>query len=258
MSALLVASRTDQGESSGWGPIGRLEFADGVYRFFYTKGARTLKGFRPFHGMEDLAQVYESDDIFPVFKNRLLPPSRTEYDAYLRWSGFDPDNPPDPISVLGVTEGIRTTDSIEVFPCPVPDSFGCYVSKFFLHGLRWMPQAAKAQISGLKEGAPLYLMADICNKIDPYAVALRTGDPDRFLVGYVPRYLARDVWNLIGNCHPDFISITVQRLNKDAPMQQRLLCRMNACWPEGFEPCSDEAFQPIPQHVPIRCEALAT
>ena len=42
---------------------------------------------------------------------------------------------PTPIVVLGVTEGIRQTDAIEVFPCPVPDAEGCYFNKFFLHGI---------------------------------------------------------------------------------------------------------------------------
>lgn len=97
MNALLVASRAGGPDNGTWGPIGRLEHADGVYRFVYTKGAETLPGFRPFHGMDDLNRIYESDDLFPVFKNRLLPKSRPEYDAYLRWSGFDPDNPPDPM-----------------------------------------------------------------------------------------------------------------------------------------------------------------
>ena len=254
MNALLVASRTGGPDKGGWGPVGRLEYADGGYRFFYTKGAKSLEGFRPFHGMDDLTTIFESDDLFPIFKNRLLPESRPEYEAYLRWSGFDADNPPDPISILGVTEGIRQTDSIELFPCPVPDLDGCYINKFFLHGLRWMPEAAKARISELKEGDQLFLMGDFCNVVDPGAVALRTGEDDRFLIGYVPRYLANDVWKLIGQCEPDFIQVFVHRINRDAPMQQRLLCRMHACWPEGFEPCDDESFAPIPEGASARCE----
>jgi hypothetical protein len=253
MNALLVASRTGDSGNGEWGPVGRLEHAGGIYRFVYTKGARTLAGFRPFSGMEDLQRVYESDDLFPIFKNRLLPKSRPEYDAYLKWSGFDPDHPPDPISILGVTEGIRQTDSIELFPCPVPDGEGCYINKFFLHGLRWMPEAAKRRVSELEAGDQLLPMPDFCNAADPYAVALRTDGEDRFLIGYVPRYLARDVWKLIGECSPDFIQIFVHRVNPHAPLQQRLLCRMHACWPDGFEPCSDEAFEPIPEGVEARC-----
>lgn len=256
MNALLVASRTGGPDKGAWGPVGRLEHDNGVYRFVYTKGARTLEGFRPFHGMEDLNRIYESDDLFPIFKNRLLPESRSEYEAYLRWSGFDPNEPPDPISILGVTEGIRQTDSIELFPCPLPDVQGCYLNKFFLHGLRWMPEAARQRINVLKEKDELFLMVDLCNPADPHAVAVRTGDENRFMVGYVPRYLARDVWTLFSQCRPEYIKVFVHRVNLDAPLQQRLLCRMHACWPAGFEPCSDEDFQPIPAGMKARCEPV--
>jgi hypothetical protein len=61
------------------------------------------------------------------------------------------------------------------------------------------------------------------------------------LIGHVPRYLAFD----IGSCEPDFIEVTVERVNPDAPLQHRLLCRMNACWPEGFRPCSGEDYLPL-------------
>lgn len=257
MNALLVASRTGGPDKGGWGPVGRLDYTDGVYRFVYTKGARTLEGFRPFHGMEDLTQIYQSDDLFPVFKNRLMPASRPEYHSYLRWSGFDssfdPNDPLAPISILGVTEGIRQTDSIEVFPCPVPDSNCCYVNKFFVHGLRYLPAASHERLSRLEPEEPLAMMADFFNDSDPYAVALRTSVGDRMLVGYVPRYLAYDIWKLYEGCHPDFMAVVVEQVNADAPLQQRLLCRMNSCWPEGFQPCSTEEFHPIPEGVAARC-----
>jgi len=255
MNALLVASRSGDPSQGGWSPIGRLEFDNGTYRFVYTKGARTAAGFTPFSGMERLEEIYESNELFPVFANRMLPKSRPEYEAYLQWSGFDPANPPDPISVLGVTEGIRRTDMIELFPCPVPDEQGCYLNKFFLHGLRYMPEVAKARVLTLQQDEPLYPMPDPWNPADRNAVALRTVAGDRLMLGYVPRYLAHDVWKLFQGCDLEFINVFVHRVNRDAPLQQRLLCRMHACWPEGFEPCSGEEFQPIPKGLPAHCPA---
>jgi len=254
MNALLVASRSGDPDKGGWSPVGRLDYDNGTYRFVYTKGAKTATDFTPFNGMEDLSAIYESSELFPIFANRLMPKSRPEYEAYLRWSGFDASTPPDPIAILGVTEGIRQTDQIEVFPCPVPDSTGCYLNKFFLHGLRYMPDAAKARISSLKQGESLVPMLDLWNPTDSHAVALRTAEGDRFMVGYVPRYLAQDFWKLFQGCGLESVQIFVHRVNLDAPLQQRLLCRMHACWPENFLPCSDEAFQPIPEGVPVRCE----
>lgn len=255
MNALLVASRSADLTNGGWSPIGRLEFDHGVYRFLYTKGARTATGFTPFSGMEDLEEIYESNELFPVFANRLLPKSRPEYEAYLRWSGFDPANPPDPIAVLGVTEGIRRTDMIELFPCPVPDEKGCFLNKFFLRGLRHMPEVATARVLALTPDEPLYPMLDLCNPVDQNAVSLRTAEGERLMLGYVPRYLARDVWKLFQGCQPHYIKVFAHRVNRDAPSQQKLLCRMHACWPEGFQPCSGEEFQPIPNSLVPNCVA---
>jgi hypothetical protein len=255
MNTLFVASRSPDPAKGGWSPIGRLQFDRGVYRFVYTLGAKTAHGFVPFNGMEQLDEIYESDDLFPIFANRLLPKSRPEYDAFLRWSGFDPANPPDPISILGVTEGIRRTDLIELFPCPVPDHQGCYLNKFFMHGLRYMPESARARVQALRDNEPLLPMLDIHNSADANAVALRTLEGDRVMLGYVPRYLAHDMWKLFQECSPDFIRMFAHRVNKDAPLQQRLLCRMTSCWPEGFQPCSGEEFQPIPRAVPEICAA---
>ena len=44
-TALFVAWRNQSDIHRGWGPVGKLEHEDGIYRFFYTQGARTLPGF---------------------------------------------------------------------------------------------------------------------------------------------------------------------------------------------------------------------
>ena len=252
-TALFVAWRNQADQNQGWGPVGRLEHEDGIYRFFYTQGARTLDGFKSFSEMPNLDEVYESNELFPLFANRLLGRQRPEYDKYLRWGGFSVDTAPDPILILGVTEGKRATDSVEVFPCPIPDAEGCYFNKFFVHGLRWMNAASPKRIESLQIDERLYLMLDIQNPYDANAVALRT-DTDRAMLGYFPRYLAAEVMELCGRCELDFIDLFVAQVNSDAPLQQRLLVRMRACWPEGFQPCSGDAFQPIPASVSSPCE----
>lgn len=251
MNSLFVAWRPPMPDQTGWRPVGRLEHDGGLYRFCYTQGARK-PGFRPFAQMEQLEQVYESKELFPLFANRLLSESRPEYEAYMRWSGFDTDHSPDPILVLGVTEGIRQTDAVEVFPCPVPDAQGCYFNKFFLHGIRWLPDVVLDRIRKLESDERLKLMPDLQNEHDPCAVGVRT-ESERMLIGYVPRYLAHDIWHLVQRCDIDFIELYVARVNKDAPLQNRVLCRMHACWPDGFQPCGGEDFAPIPVGVSTRC-----
>jgi hypothetical protein len=236
---------------TGWRPVGRLEHDGGLFRFWYTQGARK-PGFRPFAQMERLDQVYESEELFPLFTNRLLSKSRPEYESYLRWSGFDADHAPDPILILGVTEGIRQTDAVEVFPCPMPDADGCYFNKFFLHGIRWMAPETIERINQLQENEPLRLMLDFQNEHDPQAVAVRS-ETVRMQLGYVPRYLAGEIWNLMRECNPSLIELHVHRLNLDAPLQNRVLCRMHACWPDDFQPCSGPDFMPISAGVPTGC-----
>ena len=254
MKALFVAWRAGNDGPGAWGPVGRLEHDGALFRFSYTKGARIIPGFRPFAQMEDLEQVYESADLFPLFANRLLSRSRPEYEEFLRWGGFNPDDPPDPIAVLSVTEGIRQTDSIEVFPCPQPDSVGCYINKFFLHGIRWAPEGALAIIASLRPGDQFSIAPEPANPVDPNAVAV-FHKSSLLRIGYVPRYLANDVGRLLEGCGEQYTQLYVERVNPDAPLQQRVLCRMSACWPVDFEPCSGEVFQPIPAGIAARCDA---
>ena len=247
MNALFVAWHTNE-PPPVWGPVGRLEHENGLYRFRYTQGANTLSGFQPFDGMDDLQQVYESDQLFPLFTNRLLSASRQEYRPYLTWSGFDPDDPPEPLMLLGRTQGIKQTDAVELFPCPVPDSLGCFVNHFFLHGLRYhLPNAGPA-LERLHNGDELEIRPHPLNPVDANAMAIFAEGTQ---LGYIPRYLAADVKRLIQKCPSKTVRLVVQRVNRDAPMQQRLLCRLNACWPPEFQPCQGLEFQPITDTVPV-------
>ena len=235
------------GETNGeWGAVGRLDRTSSAYRFVYTQGAK-MEGFHPFPGMTDLNTVYESNELFPLFANRLLATSRPEYQSYLQWSGFGEITTPDPIAVLSVTAGERATDLLEIIPAPQPDVDNCYTKKFFLHGIRWAPPAAIERINSLNAGDWLGLMPDINNDFDSNAVAVRTHDNGgRFMIGYVPRFLAGDIRELIRVSHPSLFRLTVQRVNASAPLQFRLLCQFRANWPRDFQPSQEMMYQPIP------------
>ncbi|HEV2971135.1 MAG TPA: HIRAN domain-containing protein [Pirellulales bacterium] len=243
-NTLFVAWRSPEPNGPRWGPVGRLEHGPGGYRFVYTRGAMTLPDFQPFAEMPRLDAVYESDELFPLFANRLLSRSRPEYQAYLTWGGFDPNNPPDPIALLAVTQGRRATDQLELFPCPARDTEGGYLNKFFLHGIRHMSADAQSRVGSLRVGERLRAVPEDTNPSDPQAVAVFT-EGDDVQIGYVPRYLAREVRDLFEQCGTMFAELQVERVNPSAPMQQKLLCRMSACWPEGFNPCTGGEFQPI-------------
>ena len=89
-NSLYVASRSGDREHGNWGVVARLDRVSDGWRFLYLQGAKTLQQFRPFYEFPDLGVVYESDALFPLFANRLLSKSRSEYEAWLTWGGFDP------------------------------------------------------------------------------------------------------------------------------------------------------------------------
>ena len=243
MNSLFVAIRSESNGLVQWAPVGRLEFDGEVYSFFYTRGVEKIVGFRPFDGMPDLVSRYESNELFPVFFNRLMPKRRAEYKAFLGWSGFSIE--PDPIALLAVTEGIRQTDAIELFAPPCQNADGFLSSKFFLHGLSRMTDQAEQRVERLVPNEPLRLVLEPENAFDSYAIGLYCVEVNGVKLGYAPRYLARDLNRIITQCGQEKVWVTVEKLNSDAPLQQRLLCRIKACWPTGFVPCSDQEFSPI-------------
>ncbi len=251
-TAVFIAWRGGSPERGEWSPVAKLDRVDGEYRFAYTRGACTLPGFHAFPGMLDLEEIYRSETLFPLFANRLLSRSRPEYEAWLTWGGFDPQRPPEPLALLSVTEGIRQTDAVEVFPCPVPDGTdGKYRTHFFLHGLRHASPQAQARLATLHAGAELSIELEDDNAHDPHALAVWVDGNERLRLGYVPRYLARDARTLARQVGVDAIDLRVMRNNLGAPLQMRLLCSLTAPWPPEFDPCSGIEFQPIVDDVAL-------
>lgn len=244
-TTVFIAWRGGTPERGEWSPVARLTHEGGEYRFVYTEGARTLSGFHPFPGMGHLDAEYRSRELFPMLTNRLLSKSRPEYAAWLTWSGFDPKDPPDPLAVLGVTEGIRQTDALEVFPRPVVDTQGNFETRFFLHGLRFAEPHALERVATLRTGNVLRVEFEDHNENHSDAVAVLDDGTERLRLGYVPRYLARDVRALVAHGGMDAIDLRVARHNQGAPLQMRVLCRLKAPWPRSFEPCAGAEFQPI-------------
>lgn len=228
-------------QSRSWHPVGLLTMDEGgTYRFVYTKGAEKIPNFC-LGRMKGLRVVYESSELFPLFSNRLLPNSRPEFKKYLVWLNIRDE---DRLKMLAITEGIRGTDTLEVFRCPTPNSKGEYEVVFLSHGLRHLPSHAVERVNTLKRGDRLFLVLDPQNMYDPMAIALRTDNPVE-IVGYCPRYLSPDFRELLRRNSPEYVMVSVERVNTDAPLNLRLLCKIIAPWPDKFEPCSAEEFMPL-------------
>lgn len=225
-----------------WIPVGKLSYADGKYFFQYTNGAKSAvesKHFMPFGKMVDLDTRYESKELFPIFKNRLLQKSRPEYKDYLNWLDLSVDNM-SPLDELARSGGIRATDNLQIFPIPESRD-NLYKVTFFSHGIRHLAPSYIERVKHLNQGNRLYLMRDIQNDQDSFALALRTDDPPE-IVGYCPSFFVKDFDALIRSNGANNVNISVMRVNLESPVQFRLLCELSTDWPNKFTPFQDEPF----------------
>lgn len=232
-------------ESRAWYPVGKLTHVDEVYYFSYLQGALEAQekaSFQPLWSFPDLYHCYRSVKLFPLFANRLLRPSRPDYKDFVQWLNV-PTEQDDPIALLARSGGKRKTDNFEVFPCPERDEQGQYHIHFFAHGLRYMPPESQLRIQSLQVGEELQIMHDMQNPVDPRALILRTKDLHN--VGFCPRYLVQDLFELVCN-FPQGVKISVERVNPPpTPLQFRLLCNLTAQWEESFHPFSNPSYQPL-------------
>jgi len=241
MKTLFVAWQDP--DSRHWLAVARLTRRANRYYFTYTHGATLSSKFTPFGPMSDLHSTYESNELFPLFTDRLLGRNRPEYEDYLGWLNMPTSSSLDPFDELGRTGGIRATDSLVVYPCPEPQSDGTYSLSFFSHGIRYLPKESQQFVGSLDTGRSLFLMLDNQNEVDSLAVAMRTEPP--MIVGYVPRYYANDFRSLTEGKLAGALKLWVEKVNLDAPIQLRLLCAIKAPWPESFSPCASEQYTPL-------------
>jgi hypothetical protein len=187
--------------------------------------------------MTDLNAEYFSKDLFPLFRNRLLHASRSEYPDYVRWLDLENENN-DPLLLLGRSGGKRATDFLCVFP--EPDAQGEYSVYFFSHGLRYLDRINLEGIARLQTGDILRLKREDHNEHDRFALMLET---DEILkVGYCPRYLNRELGRMQ---EATTIRLVVEKVNPEAPLHFRLLCRTIFYLPEGIDLFASEEYQPL-------------
>lgn len=240
MNTLFVAWQ--EAATREWIPVARLDFDGQHYYFQYTRGAERAESFEPFGRLSALDRVYVSPTLLPFFANRVIAKSRPEYGDYLNWLGLEKTS--DDMQLLGMSGGIRGTDTIELIPAPKKTESGDYAIEFFARGLRHFDKSSIQAVSNLRAGDRLMLVKDSQNPIDSFALFLRTLNPISF-VGYVPRFYSRDLNNLL-NRHCAAVDVRVARVNDSAPLSMRLLCSVTSPWPSDFVPFEEnQDFTPI-------------
>lgn len=230
-------------ESKGWHPVGILRKLKHEFEFVYTKGAREADGFVPFLRLDDLEARYKSNALFPIFANRILSPKRPEYRDFIQWIAAE-QQAADPLVILGRTGGKRATDSLVLYSKPEPNEKNQLDLFFLCHGIEYLPKNASDRVGTLREDETLFPMFDVRNPYDPHAIAIRTDDPP-YLIGYVPRFFTRELKKCIESTRPDDVDFRVARVNLEAPLQFRLMCRFTSPWPAGFRPWDQPEYQPL-------------
>jgi len=230
-------------------PVGQLMYIHNdheAYQFNYIHivTEAMAHGFQPFPGFPELESTYVSSELFPFFQNRILQPSREEYDSFVKSLGLLPSEAK-PIDILARSGGRRATDTIEVFaPAEIiecaEEDYNLAQYYFLLHGLSHMRECAQDLVTDLiKEGDKVFVMHDMQNPVDENALLLRTHD--YCSIGFIPRYLLGDMWinNLL---HKDLV-FYVYKINKPpSPIQQRIVCKAEAKVSKGFVSCSSDIY----------------
>lgn len=236
---LYAAWRNPDGLIRPVGVLTQQETSGGrLYRFVYLKAAEQFSGFESLPGLPELRRVYESETLFPVFRNRLMPRSRPDYGDFVQRLALDTET--DPFEVLIRSEGWRATDRIEVFAHPEREADGALTTLFFVRGVRHLDGASEA-VSVVRVGDTLELADEPGNPVNPRAILVnsRTGQQ----VGWVPDCLLDMVHELRSRTD---VQITAEHVNPDtSPPHMRLLCWLRAPWPEGYEPFSEPEYTPI-------------
>jgi len=239
-------------------PVGELSYIHSgheEYRFNYICGVIEAQkvGFQAFPGFPEFDETYVSADLFPFFQNRILLHTREEYETFVTSLGLSPHDAK-PIDILARSGGRRVTDSIEMFaPAKIIEigdaDFNVAQYYFLLHGLSHMRQCAQSLVADcVKADDQLFIMYDMQNPVDSKALSLRT--IDYCSIGFIPRYLLDDMWNLIHK--KTDLKFYIFKVNKPpSPIQQRIICRLNAKVEKDFVACCSYVYKQYKDLVKI-------
>jgi hypothetical protein len=216
-------------------PIGLLEKTEHGYAFAYLRRARTLPGFRPLLGLEDLNRRYESTTLFPLFRQRLMERRRPDYRRYLQVLGLPYGV--DPLGEIARSGGRRAGDTIFLLPEPFIDAQGLTSTEFFVHGVRHKA-GAEARISTLRPGDRLELRDEPSNPANQRALLVtHVGDQ----LGYVPDLLV-DYMHTVRRAS-DLVMAVAQVNGPDVPPNLRLRVHAEGSVPRVYRPFQGDGWE---------------
>lgn len=242
----LFVAWQDRVKTRGWYPIGRLhvDAEKMLYTFCYIQGAKEAQAkaeFQPLLDFPRFEKEYTDSRLFPFFQNRVVAATRPDFKEYLSNLGLSAADA-NPIQILAVSGGERTTDAFEVFPKFEKREDGNLCCRFFLHGNRHLSPNSIERVDKLTPREKLRCAMEWGNPATGQALQIQTAD--YCMIGWAPRYLVGELDAIIKE-YPDEFDLHVVQVNPSpAPMKQRLLIEFCSKWPER-EPMSSDDFKPL-------------
>ncbi|MEO3855593.1 hypothetical protein [Acrocarpospora sp. B8E8] len=220
--------------------VGALEQHDDGYAFSYLRLAEQVEDFRAFIGFPDLYRRYESTQLFPLFRQRVMDPKRPDYIRYLETLGLGEDAAP--MEILGRSSGVRPGDAILLFPEPTVDPSGSTHCTFLVHGMRHMAKfGVLSRLSTLRPGDQLRLKPDPTNPVNNQALIITSTDDHP--LGWVPDVLLSYVHTVLATSP---LTLTVERANTaSVPWHLRLCVKLTGQVSPGYRPFNGPDWQPL-------------
>lgn len=217
-------------------PVGFLDYDGQHYVFGYIRHVLSVKDFRPLLGFRDIYRTYSSEELFPLFAQRVMDPRRPDYQRYVERLGLAEEA--SPWEQITRSQGRRQGDTIQLLPQPTTDGETLtYV--FLVNGVRHVPdgplildgrqievtrEQVEAALDGVRPGDALRLAREPGNKANPLALMVMA--PAAMPVGWVPNLMVEDMHRLMARTD---VSVTAAHVNgPDAPWHLRLLVRLVA------------------------------
>ena len=212
--------------------------------FRYIQGlcmAQEETGVFQFLPFPDPDAIYEAEENFALFKNRVMNRKRPDFDKHLEHLNL-PRNATD-TQMLSVSGGYRATDNFEVFPKIEKEADGSFQARFFLHGLKLAETENLELIDSL--GVDSQLSMDIPESDSSNVPVANIKTEQGATIGQAPCYLASE----LAKAGAELSELTVKILRKNlipAPLKERVLLEVSGKL-GSYEPMSSEAFTPIAQ-----------
>ena len=223
-------------------PVGMLSCGAAGFRFWYLRRASEVDGFQPFLGFPDLSNEYSSEQLFPLFAQRVMSTKRADYSRYLQ--SLLLSDAATEWEILARSQGQREGDGIRVFLEPEVASDGQTATTFFVHGVRHRlqddPSAVEGALDRLAPGQSLRLVDEPDNPVDRRA--LLVSEDDGVALGWVPSVLLDYVHAVRAHGEPRLV---VDHVNgRDVPPGYRLLVTLSGQVEPGLRPFSGEGWAP--------------